>query len=317
MHADSLDHLTHSHAFLGEHHHENERRTWFVVGLTFSMMVAEIAGGTLFGSLALVADGWHMSTHAAALTISATAYQYARRHAANPRFAFGTGKLGDLAGYTSAVVLAMIALLIGYQSIERLLHPVAIAYGEAIAIAVLGLAVNLTSAWLLRGEHHHHDDHDHDHHGQSEDLNLRSAYIHVLADAATSVLAITGLSLAWAFGWRFIDPLVGLAGTAVIGSWAWGLLRAAGRVLVDAIDERPDIEAAVRERIERDGDRVTDFHLWQIGPGHLACIIALVSDAPSPPSVYKGRLTGISGLSHITVEVETCPGQHPHLRRAA
>jgi cation diffusion facilitator family transporter len=152
------------------------------------------------------------------------------------------------------------------RRIERLLHPVTIAYGEAIAIAVLGLAVNLTSAWLLRGEHHYHDDHDHDHHGQSEDLNLRSAYIHVLADAATSVLAITGLSLAWAFSWRFIDPLVGLAGMAVIGSWAWGLLRAAGRVLVDAIDERAVIEAAVRDCIEQSGDRITDFHLWQIGP---------------------------------------------------
>ena len=274
MHADSVDHLTHSHAFLGEQHEKNERRTWLVVGLTFFMMVAEIAGGTLFGSLALIADGWHMSTHAAALTISAMAYRYARRHAANPRFAFGTGKLGDLAGYTSAVVLGMIALLIAYESIERLLHPVAIAYGEAIAIASLGLAVNMTSAWLLRGEHH---DHDHDHNGH--DLNLRAAYIHVLADAATSILAISGLSFAWAFGWRFIDPLVGLAGTGVIGSWAWGLLRAAGRVLVDAIPEATRIEAAVRDRLERDRDRVTDIHLWQVGPGHLACIVALVSDA--------------------------------------
>jgi cation diffusion facilitator family transporter len=211
MHADSLDHLTHSHAFLGEQHEENEHRTWFVVGLTFFMMVAEIAGGTLLGSLALIADGWHMSTHAAALTISAMAYRYARRHAANRRFAFGTGKLGDLAGYTSAVVLGMIALLIAYESIRRLLHPVAIAYGEAIAIASLGLAVNMTSAWLLRGEHHHHDHDEHHHHGH--DLNLRAAYIHVLADAATSILAISGLSFAWAFGWRFIDPLVGLAGT--------------------------------------------------------------------------------------------------------
>jgi cation diffusion facilitator family transporter len=313
MHTDSLDHLTHSHAFLGEQHEENERRTWLVVGLTFSMMVAEITGGTLFGSLALVADGWHMSTHAAALTISAAAYRYARRHASNPRFAFGTGKFGDLAGYTSAVVLGMIALLIAYQSIERLLHPVAIAYGEAIAIASLGLTVNLISAWLLRGEHHH--DHD-DHHGH-EDLNLRSAYTHVLADAATSLMAITGLSLAWAFGWRFIDPLVGLAGTAVIGSWAWGLLRAAGQVLVDAAPEAKRVEAAVRDRLERDGDLVTDLHLWQIGPGHLACVVALVSDVAQPPSVYKARLMGIPGLSHVTVEVEPCPGPHPHLRRPA
>jgi cation diffusion facilitator family transporter len=314
MHTESLDHLTHSHAFLGEQHEENERRTWLVVGLTFSMMVAEITGGTLFGSLALVADGWHMSTHAAALTISAAAYHYARRHAANPGFTFGTGKLGDLAGYTSALVLGMIALLIAYQSIERLLHPIAIAYGEAIAIATVGLAVNIISAWLLRGEHHNDHD-DHDHHGH--DLNLRSAYIHVLADAATSLLAITGLSLAWAFGWRFIDPLVGLAGTVVIGSWAWGLLRAAGRVLVDATPEARRVETAVRNRLDRDGDRVTDLHLWQIGPGHLACIVALVSDAPRPPSAYKSRLAGIPGLSHVTVEVEACPGHHPHLRPAA
>ena len=313
MHAESLDHLTHSHAFLGEQHEENERRTWLVIGLTFSMMVAEITGGTLFGSLALVADGWHMSTHAAALTISAAAYHYARRHASNPRFAFGTGKFGDLAGFTSAVVLGMIALLIAYQSIERLLHPIVIAYGEAIAIASLGLAVNVISAWLLRGEHHH----DHDDHHSHEDLNLRSAYIHVLADAATSLMAITGLSLAWAFGWRFIDPLVGLAGTAVIGSWAWGLLRAAGRVLVDAIPETTQVDAAVRNRLERDGDRVTDLHLWQIGPGHLACIVALVSDASHSPSAYKARLAGIPGLSHVTIEVEPCPGHHPHLRQVA
>jgi cation diffusion facilitator family transporter len=319
MHTESLDHLTHPHAFLGERHEENERRTWLVVGLTSSMMVAEIAGGTFFGSLALVADGWHMSTHAAALTISAAAYRYARRHAANPRFAFGTGKFGDLAGFTSAVVLGMIALLIAFQSIERLLHPIAIAYGEAIGIASLGLAVNLISAWLLRGKHQHDHDghHHHDHHHRHDDLNLRSAYIHVLADAATSLLAITGLSLAWACGWRFIDPLVGLVGTAVIASWAWGLLRAAGRVLVDAIPEAAQVEAAVRDRLERDGDRVADFHLWQVGPGHLACIVAFVSHAAQPPSVYKARLAGIPRLSHLSVEVEPCPGDHPHLRCAA
>jgi cation diffusion facilitator family transporter len=198
---------------------------------------------------------------------------------------------------------------------KRLLHPISIAYGEAIAIASLGLTVNLISAWLLRGEHHHDDDH-HDHHGH-DDLNLRSAYIHVLADAATSLLAISGLSVAWAFGWRFIDPLLGLAGTAVIGSWAWGLLRAAGRVLVDAVPGATQVEAGVRDRLEQSGDRVTDFHLWQIGPGHLACIVALVSDVAQPPSVYKARLAGIPRLSHVTVEVEPCPGHHAHLRRVA
>ena len=317
MHSGSLDQLTHPHVFLGLEHDRNERRTWFVVGLTFSMMVAEIVGGSLFGSLALIADGWHMSTHAAALTISAMAYRYARRHATDRRFAFGTGKLGDLAGYTSAVVLGMIALLIAYQSLDRLLHPVSIAYGEAVAIATLGLAVNLISAWLLRAEHHHHDHDVNGHHGHDRDLNLRSAYIHVLADAATSVLAIAGLSLAWGLGWRFIDPLIGLAGTAVIGSWAWGLLRATGRVLVDAVPDAKRIERAVRDRLEPNGDRMTDFHLWQVGPGHLAVIVSLVSDAPCSPSSYRARLSGISGLSHVTIEVEACPGDHPHLSQAA
>lgn len=335
MHTHSLDSLTHGHTFLGERHDDNERRTWIVVGLTLAMMVAEIAGGTVFGSLALVADGWHMSTHAAALAISAAAYRYARRHAADARFAFGTGKLGDLAGYTSAVVLAMIALLILYESVVRLLHPVPIAYGEAVGIAVVGLTVNLASAWLLRGGHdhhpghgrHEHDDRDHDRHGHghrdaapagvARDLNLRAAYVHVVADAATSMLAIAGLLLAWSFGWRFMDPLVGLVGAVVIASWAWGLLRDTGHVLVDATPEAERMAATVRERLKREGDRVTDLHLWQVGPGHLACIVALASDAPRPPSAYKAQLVGVPGLSHVTVEVEPCPGKHPHPRVVA
>ena len=316
MHSGSLDSFTHTHVFLGADHDRNERGTWLVVALTFSMMVAEIAGGAVFGSLALVADGWHMSTHAAALAISAAAYRYARRHAANRRFAFGTGKLGDLAAYTSAVVLGMIALLIAYQSFDRLWRPVTIAYGEAIAVATLGLAVNLLSAWLLRDQHDDHHDQavPHDH---RRDLNLRAAYIHVLADAATSVLAIGGLSLAWALDWRFIDPLVGLVGTAVIASWAWGLLRAAGQVLVDAVPDAKRIESEARDRLERNGDRITDLHVWQIGPGHLAVIASLVSDAPDQPSSYKSRLADVAGLSHVTIEVEACPGDHPHLQKAA
>lgn len=337
MHSHSPDRFAHPHAFLGERHDENERRTWIVVVLTLTMMAVEIVGGTIYGSLALVADGWHMSTHAAALAISALAYRYARRHVGNTRFAFGTGKVGELAAYTSAVVLAMIALLIAYESVVRLLNPVPIAYGEAVAIAALGLAVNLLSAWLLRdghdhhghGHHYRHDpehDHDHDGHhhdhttpgaGAARDLNLRAAYVHVLADAATSVLAIAGLLLAWAFGWRFMDPLVGLVGAAVIAVWSWGLLRDAGGVLVDAPPDAARLAAAVRARLERDGDRVTDLHLWQVGPGHLACIAAVVSDRPLPPSAYKARLADVPGLSHVTVEVEPCPGSHPHLRAAA
>ncbi|MDY0883475.1 CDF family Co(II)/Ni(II) efflux transporter DmeF [Dongia soli] len=325
MHTHSLDAWTHEHVFLGENHHRNEKRIWLVVALTTTMMVVEIAGGTVFGSLALVADGWHMSTHAAALAISALAYLYARRHLRDRRFSFGTGKLGDLASFASAVILAMIAVAIGWESIKRLLHPVDIAYGEAIGIAVVGLAVNLLSAWILRDDHghhhhhhhHHHHDHDHQHdHGNHHaasaggDLNLRAAYIHVLADAATSVLAIAGLLAAWFFGWRFIDPLVGLVGTAVILSWAYGLIRAAGAALLDTVPD-DDLADTIRGRLEVEGDRVADQHLWRIGPSHYAAVITIVSDHPARPGHYKARLAGLPGLSHVTIEVEPC--FHPTL----
>ncbi|TXH37047.1 MAG: cation transporter [Rhodospirillaceae bacterium] len=324
MHTHSLDAWTHEHVFLGEDHHRNEKRVWLVVALTAAMMGVEIAGGTIFGSLALIADGWHMSTHAAALAISALAYLYARRHLHDRRFSFGTGKLGDLASFASAVILAMIALAIGWESIHRLLHPVDIAYGEAIGIAMVGLAVNLLSAWILRDDHghdhaHRHHGHQHDHeshhaHGagrdlKGNDLNLRAAYIHVLADAATSVLAIVGLLAAWFFGWRFIDPLVGLAGTAVILSWAYGLIRAAGGALLDTVpDDR--LAETIRRRLEVEGDRVADQHLWRVGPSHYAAVITIVSDHPGRPGHYKARLAGLSGLSHVTVEVEGCAHSH-------
>jgi cation diffusion facilitator family transporter len=311
MHTHSLENWTHEHFFLGAHHARNERRTWLVVGLTTAMMIAEIIGGSIFGSMALLADGWHMSTHAAALSIAALAYLYARKHAHDPRFAFGTGKLGEVAAYTSAIVLAMIALLIGYESVLRLAQPVPIAYGEAMGIAVIGLIVNLVCAWLLREDHDHHAHaHDHDHHHDHADNNLRAAYIHVLADAATSVLAIGSLALAWAFGWVWIDPVVGLVGAAVIASWSYGLIRDAGAVLLDVV---PDQYAAdeIRKRLEKDGDRVSDLHLWQIGPGHRAAVISIVTDRPQPPSTYKQRLSGLHGLSHVSVEVEQCSQPSP------
>jgi len=209
MHSHSLDRWTHEHVFLGAQHARNERRTWLVVGLTVAMMVVEIAGGSIFGSMALLADGWHMATHALAIGIAASAYLFARRHAHDQRFAFGTGKLGELAAFASAIVLAMIALLVAWESFVRLAHPVPIAYGEAMAIAAVGLIVNLGSAWLLREEHshhhhHHHEGDDHAHHHDGADNNLRAAYLHVLADAATSVLAITSLALAWSLDWRWI-----------------------------------------------------------------------------------------------------------------
>jgi cation diffusion facilitator family transporter len=308
MHSHSIAPWTHGHAFLGEHHGRHERRTWSVVALTAAMMAAEITGGTLFGSIALVADGWHMATHVAALAIAGLAYLFARRHADDARFSLGTGKFGDLAAFASAIILGMIALGIGYESILRLVHPVAIHFQEAIPIAALGLCVNLLSVWLLHEDHGHehaHDDehHDHDHH--HHDTNLRAAYVHVLADAMTSVLAIAGLSAAWLFGWTFMDPVVGLVGTVVIASWALGLLRSAGRVLLDTV---PDGELVqdIRQRMEVGGDRLTDLHLWQLGPGHAAVIASVVSDEPQAPAVYKQRLDGLAGLSHVTVEVNAC-----------
>jgi len=297
---------------LGKQHSRNERRTWFVVALTAVMMVGEIAGGAIFGSMALLADGWHMATHAAALGISAAAYVLARTQARNPKFAFGTGKFGDLAAFSSAVILALVALQIAYESLVRMIHPVPIAYGEAITIAVVGLAVNLLSAWLLRDEphHEHHShghSHEHHHHLHHRDNNLRAAYVHVLADAATSVLAILALLVARSSQWVWIDPLVGMAGSVVIASWSYGLIRQSGAVLLDVASDKA-VESEIRERLEKDGDRITDLHLWQIGPGHRAAVVSIVSGQPQAPAVYKGRLADVPGLSHITVEVQPCPG---------
>jgi cation diffusion facilitator family transporter len=334
MHSHSMTHWTHGHAFLGAHHGEHERRTWTVVALTAVMMVAEIAGGTMFGSIALIADGWHMGTHVAALAIAGLAYLFARRHVHDARFSLGTGKFGELAAFASAIILGMIALGIGYESVLRLLYPVAIHYREAIPIAALGLCVNLVSAWLLRESHDHghghapghshgraahdhhgdddaaHDHHDHDHAqaGHHQDSNFRAAYVHVLADALTSVLTIGGLSAAWAFGWTFMDPVVGLIGMIVILSWGLSLVRSAGGVLLDTVPD-PELARRVRERIETGGDRLADLHLWQLGPGHAAVICSVVSDSPQAPSVYKERLEGLAGLSHVTIEVNHCP--HP------
>jgi len=319
MHSHSLDQWTHDHVFLGPKHDRNERRTWFVVALTAVMMVGEIVAGSLFGSMALLADGWHMATHAAALGIAAAAYLFARQHARNSRFAFGTGKFGDLAAFSSAIILSLIAVQIFYESVIRLVHPVAIAYGEAIAVAALGLGVNLVSAWLLRDSHDHdHHGHGHSHggsHGSSpghrhHDNNLRAAYIHVLADAATSVLAIAALVIAMYSQWVWADPAVGIIGSLVIASWAFGLIRDSGAVLLDVSVDK-NLEAVIRDRLETRGDRVIDLHLWQVGPGHRAAVIAVLSDDPLPSATYKRRLGGLRGLSHVTIEVELCP--HPPL----
>src|SRR4051812_46590480 len=255
MHSHSLDRWTHEHVFLGAKHLENERRTWIVVALTAAMMIGEITAGSLFGSMALLADGWHMATHAAALGIAGIAYAFARQYAQNTRFSFGTGKFGDLAAFSSAIVLGIVAIQIAYESFARLISPVPIVYGEAIAVASLGLCVNVASAWLLRDthEHDHHHGHSHEHeedddlHGHGghshahrhHDNNLRAAYIHVLADAATSVLAIVALVVAMYSGWVWADPAVGIVGSVVIASWAFGLIRDSGAVLLDvSVDKK-------------------------------------------------------------------------------
>ena len=323
----------HAHRFLGKDHARNERRTWAVIVLTTAMMGVEIAGGAAFGSLALIADGLHMSTHAGAMLLAALAFTYARRHAEDPRFSFGTGKLGDLAGYSSAIVLAMIALLIGYEAVNRLLAPVPIHFAEAMAIAALGLGVNVASAWLLGADHagHHHDHHhDHDHahdnaHGQDHehdpdhghdhreasarthrDHAMRSAFVHVLADAAVSVLVILGLGLAWGFGWTWMDPLAGIVGALVIANWSLGLLRDTGAILLDMTADLA-LAASMRRAVEAAGDEVRDLHLWRVGPGHLAAILSVATAREDAAGFYHARLAALPGLSHLTVEVCAAP----------
>jgi cation diffusion facilitator family transporter len=347
----------HEHVFLGEDHERNEKRVWLVIGLTAAMMVAEITAGSIYGSMALIADGWHMSTHAGAMLIAALAYGYARRQARNPQFTFGTGKLGDLAAFASAIVLALIALLIGWESFLRFGNPVPISFGQAIAVAVAGLAVNLICAWLLKDDHAHHGhghghDHGHSHgakahahephahghdhphphghahdHGHSHghphphphdgphqagreggpgarDNNLKAAYLHVLADALTSVLAIVALVLGSFNGWLWADPVMGIVGALVIARWSWGLIRVSGNILLDRIPANEELPGEIREALETGGDRITDLHVWQVGPGHHSAIVALTSPAPQAPSHYKARLAHLQELSHLTVEVE-------------
>jgi cation diffusion facilitator family transporter len=397
---------SHSHRFLGEGHEQSERKTWTVIWLCGAMMCAEIVGGLLFGSIALVADGLHMSTHAGALLLAALAYTYARRHAENANFTFGTGKFGDLAGFTSAIVLAMIALLIGYESITRILAPVQIHFAEAIPIACVGLAVNIASAWLLSSGGHHHghshgetedhaheeshaietpsgklllevfedgvpprfrlraaqgpapvastthisttrpdgvthqfvmvargeflesldtipephafsaqvslgadsyttvfEEHDHGHHATGRDNNMRAAVIHVMADAAVSVLVIVGLLLARAFGWLWMDPLAGIIGACVIASWSYGLIRDTGAILLDRI---PDHRLAddLRTTIESDGSKLADLHLWRLGPGHLGAIVAVCPKEPCTADYYRAKLARYPALSHLTIEIQ-------------
>ncbi|QOU03430.1 CDF family Co(II)/Ni(II) efflux transporter DmeF [Pseudomonas fluorescens] len=291
----------HEHVFLGAAHDENARRTLWVVILTVAMMVAEIAAGALTGSMALLADGFHMATHAGALGIAAAAYAYAKRHANSPRYSFGTGKVGDLGGFASALILALVALGIGIESFMRLLQPTEVQFGTATLIAIVGLVVNIVSALLLGHGHSHGHDHDHDHHHHGHDNNLRSAYIHVLADALTSVLAIAALLAGQYLGWVWLDPVMGIVGAIVIARWAWSLMGVTAGVLLDQTDEH--VAAEIRERVEQPGDAtITDLHVWQVGPGVHAAIVSVVGQPTADAENIRLRLKPVHEVSHLTVE---------------
>ena len=304
MHLEELDRWRHDHTFGTDAPTDAERRTRWVVALTLLMMCVEIFGGVAFGSMALLADGWHMGTHAAALGIALFAYGYGRRHATDPRYSFGTGKVGALGGFASAVGLAVVALAVLFESATRLWSPVRIRFDEAIAVAVVGLLVNLLSAFLLRGEHHDdHSDHVHHHH----DHNLRGAYLHVLADALTSILAIVALTAGKALGWIWMDPAMGIVGSLVIARWSYGLLRDTGGVLLDA-EVSLERQQQIKEVIEFESDdRVSDLHVWRVGPKHLAVVVSIVSHDPKEPDYYKGLLSRFGDLAHLTVELHVCP----------
>jgi cation diffusion facilitator family transporter len=303
----------HAHDFGTEAERRAERRTRWVVGLTFLTMLVELAAGWLTGSMALMADAWHMASHVGALGLAAFAYRFARQHAGDARFTFGTGKVTALAGYTSALLLMVVAFWMVWESVQRLFQPVPIHYAEAMAVAALGLAVNLASAWLLdhdHDHHHHDDDHDdhdhHDHHHEHVDHNLRAAYLHVLADALTSVLAIVALGGGMLYGWSFLDPLMGLVGAALVSRWAWGLAKDSSAVLLDA-EDHGKTAAEVRRIIEALPDHeVADLHLWRVGPASRACILSLVTHSPHSAEHYRRLLAGVEGLDHLTVEINEC-----------
>ncbi len=297
---DELNRRRHRHDFTTDGMTRSEKRTRWVIGFTFAMMVVEIVAGIAYGSMALLVDGWHMGTHVAVLAIAVFAYSYARRHADDRRYTFGTGKVPVLGGFGSAVGLAVVAALVFGESVWRLLEPEKIYYDEAIAVAVLALIVNTISAILLREDHHHHLGGEHDH--LHRDHNLRAAFFHVVADALTSLTAIVALLLGKYFDWTATDALMGMVGAVVIGVWAIGLLRGTGRVLLDG--EAESIEDEVRKTLEEDTDvLVSDLHIWRIGPIHFSAIVSVVTSEPKEPDYYRERLAGYGDLAHVTVEV--------------
>lgn len=306
MHVHTMENWQHSHEY-SVVNEKGERRTLYVLILTAITMVVEILAGSVYGSMALLADGWHMGTHVAAFLIAIFAYRYARKYANDPAYAFGTGKVNVLGGFASAIALAVVALVMLVESLHRIIEPQSIHFNEAIIVACIGLFINLVSAVLLKDDHSHthHHDHGHDHH-HHHDHNLRAAYLHVLADAMTSLLAIVALVSGKYLGWNWLDPIMGIVGAIIITRWSYGLVKQTGPILLDASIEK-EYQQAIIEAIENDSDnRISDIHIWKVGANHYAAIIALVTDYPNSTEYYKGLLSEFSKLSHVTVEVNKC-----------
>lgn len=306
MHIHTLENWQHSHDFSIENR-KGERRTRYVLILTACTMVVEIIAGSVFASMALLADGWHMGTHVAAFMITIFAYRYARKHAKNPAYAFGTGKVSVLGGFASAIALAVVALIMLLESIQRIIDPQTIQFNEAIAVASLGLLVNIVSALLLKDDHQHHTHNDEHHH--HHDHNLQAAYLHVLADALTSLLAIVALVSGKYFGWDWLDPIMGMVGAIIITRWSYGLLKQTSPILLDGSIAQ-EYQLAIKESIEKDSDnRISDLHIWKVGANHYAAIISLVTHFPKNTEYYKGLLSEFQQLAHITIEVNACEGE--------
>jgi cation diffusion facilitator family transporter len=306
MHRTDHSRFRKAHDFVPDFSHA-ERRTRIVIGVTAAMMVVEIATGLMSHSMALLADGWHMSTHVIAFLITATAYYFARTQAGDARFSFGTGKIGVLGGFTSAVLLSIVAFLMAGESVHRLFVPLEIHFNEAIGIACIGLLVNLGCAVLLADRQHEHGDGS----AHSHDLNLRAAYLHVLADAFTSVLAITALTGGKFFGWAWLDPVVGIVGSGVVFSWAYTLLRDTSGILLDRTPASSDLPDEIRRAVESDGDSVvTDLHVWQVGIGKFAAMISIVAHEPKSCDAYRSLLRGHHELVHVTIETHHCREDH-------
>ncbi|MBE9047618.1 CDF family Co(II)/Ni(II) efflux transporter DmeF [Pleurocapsales cyanobacterium LEGE 10410] len=307
MHKDTLEQWQHSHDFLLDRE-ESENRTKIVTVLTAVTMVVEIVTGLLFGSIALLADGWHMTTHVAAFSITLFTYRYARKNVNNPQYTFGTGKVGVLGGFASAVALGVIALVMALESGMRLFDPHQIQFNQAIAVAIIGLIVNLISAWLLQDHHDHHHHHEHEHH-HHQDHNLQAAYVHVLADALTSILAIAALCGGKFLGWIWLDAMMGFVGAAVITKWAYNLIKDTSSILLDGTVDK-QTRLAVLTAIEEDADnRVADLHLWYLSQDSIAIMISLVTHYPRSPEHYKNLLRHIPSIVHVAVEVNPCEGE--------